>query len=172
MQSEVMVRKLQADDVSRFRELRLKALRDAPTAFASSYEEDAALSEESLRARLDAGPSAVFGAFAGETLVGMAGFFALSGPKRRHRGLLWGVFVDAGQRGRGLARQLVERVIRHAGQHVRILEAGVTAGNDSAAALYDSLGFQVIGRLPKALLVEDCFHDEILLARELERQTG
>ena len=102
----------------------------------------------------------------------MAGFFALSGPKRRHRGLLWGVFVDAGQRGRGLARQLVERVISHAGQHVRILEAGVTAGNDSAAALYDSLGFQVIGRLPKALLVEDCFHDEILLALELEPQAG
>lgn len=166
-QPAVTIRQLGAEDAGGFRALRLKALVSAPTAFASSYEEDAALTDEMLRARLVAAPSAVFAAFAGEEMVGMAGFAALSGPKRRHRGLLWGVFVEADQRGRGIARRLVEQIVAHARQHVLVLEAGVTSGNDSARGLYESLGFRHYGTLSKALRIDDAFYDEVLLSLDL-----
>lgn len=167
MASDVMIRRLQAVDVDGFRSLRLRALLDTPTAFGSSYEEDSALSEAALLARL-AGASAVFAAFEDGAMVGMAGFHAQSAPKRRHRGLLWGVFVVAEQRGRGLARRLVEAIIDHARQHALVMEAGVTVGNHSALALYESLGFRQIGRLPRALLVDGVFHDETLLVLDME----
>ncbi|MCX5571266.1 GNAT family N-acetyltransferase [Kaistia nematophila] len=167
MGSDVTVRRLQAGDVEGFRALRLRALLDTPTAFGSSYEEDSALSEAALLARL-AGASAVFAAFEDGAMVGMAGFHPQSGPKRRHRGLLWGVFVAKEQRGRGLARRLVEAVIGHASQHALVMEAGVTVGNQFALALYESLGFRQIGRLPRALFVDGVFHDEILLVLDME----
>lgn len=168
MQPEVTVRQLRAEDADRVRALRLQGLTSAPTAFGASYEQDAALTQAAWQARLETGSSAIFGAFSGEAMVGIAGFHPQSGSKSRHRGLLWGVFVDEAHRGRGLARQLVERIITHAAQHVLILEAGVTASNHSAAALYESLGFQVIGKLPRALFVDGAFHDEILLALDLD----
>jgi RimJ/RimL family protein N-acetyltransferase len=162
------IRQLRAGDWVAFRALRLKALETVPTAFGASQEEDAALSPEALRERLERAPSAVFGAFAGDSLIGMAGFHAQLGAKRRHRGLLWGVFVEEAYRGRGCARKLVERVIAHAGEHVVVLEAGVTAGNRNAAALYESLGFRIAGLIQKALRIDGAFHDEILLALDLE----
>lgn len=168
MGSEVTIRRLREEDIGGFRALRLRALLDTPTAFASSYEEDAALSDEVLRARLADGAGAVFAAFDGGAMVGMAGFHAQSGPKRRHRGLLWGVFVEADQRGRGLARRLVEAVIAHACQHALVLEAGVTAGNHAAAVLYESLGFRQTGTQPRALFVDGAFYDQILLTLDLE----
>ncbi|BCP54966.1 N-acetyltransferase [Kaistia sp. 32K] len=161
------IRQVRGEDASAFQALRLQALREVPTAFASSVEEEAGRSLEMVRERLETAPDAVFAAFDGAAMIGTAGFHAQSGPKRRHRGLLWGVFVAGGYRGGGVARALVERVIEHAAQHVLILEAGVTSGNKSAASLYATLGFETIGTLRKALLVDGVFHDEILLALDL-----
>lgn len=165
--STIATRQFISSDAETFRALRLRALADAPTAFASSVEEESAWPIDSFRDRIEAAPNAIFGAFLAGEAVGMAGFVALSGLKRRHRGLLWGVFVDGKHRGSGVARQLVGRVINHAVDHVQILEAGVTVGNDKAAALYASLGFEIFGVQPKALFVNGRFYDETLITLNL-----
>lgn len=63
---------LDGGDAELFRTLRLHALRSAPEAFGSSYEDEAGLSLNQFRQRLDDRPNAVFGAFADARLVGMA----------------------------------------------------------------------------------------------------
>ncbi|SHG72089.1 Protein N-acetyltransferase, RimJ/RimL family [Kaistia soli DSM 19436] len=157
------LRQLRAPDAEAFRALRLAGLINAPTAFGASPAQEVARPIETVRALLDAAPNAVFGAFVEGRLVGLAGFFRHDGDKARHRGQLWGVYVDPAVRGRGVARRLVEAVIDHARRHVAILEAAVSVGNDHAGALYSVLGFEAYARHPAALMVEGAFIDEILL---------
>jgi hypothetical protein len=68
------IRMLLAQDAAAFRALRLQALRECPTAFSSSYEEecDRPLALVAERLTPTAG-HAVFGAFAAETLAGIVG---------------------------------------------------------------------------------------------------
>lgn len=161
-------RRLVPADAEAFRALRLEALSTAPEAFGSSPEEEAARPMDVVRARLaDTGPDAVFGAFAGDDLVGMAGFVLSQGIKKRHKGLLWGVFVRAQWRDRGTGEQLVRAVIDHARSHALLLQASVVTTNGSARRVYDRLGFVPYGIETRALCVSDTFHDEALLMLDL-----
>ena len=161
------VRRLGPGDAEAFRALRLFALATAPAAFASSPEEDGTLSIETIKARLPlAGPNAVFGAFADDELVGIAGFVLSEKAKHRHKGLMWGVFVSPRWQGHGLGASLVRAVIAHAAEHARVVQAGVLISNDVARKLYRALGFEPYGIERKALQVDGVFHDEELIALE------
>ncbi|WP_243373625.1 GNAT family N-acetyltransferase [Microvirga solisilvae] len=169
MTAKLLIRTLEPSDAQSYRDLRLEALRANPEAFGSSYEEEAPQSLETVRARIPAsGPNAIFGAFADGRLVGMAGFAVYDRKKALHKGLMWGVYVQAEWRGNGLGRELVQRVIERASQHVIILEAAVGLSNDSARRTYHALGFKPYGIERKALRIGDVFYDEELLFIEFE----
>lgn len=164
MTVQTLIRTLEASDAQAYRDLRLEALSLSPEAFGSSYEEEASLPIETFRARIPAsGPNAIFGAFAGDTLVGMAGFAVYDRKKASHKGQMWGVYVQAQWRGRGLGKRLVQRVIEHAAQHVIVLEAAVVLTNEGARHTYHALGFKPYGIARKALRVGHLFYDEELL---------
>jgi GNAT superfamily N-acetyltransferase len=167
MTSDILIRILESSDAERFRDLRLEALTVAPEAFGASYEEDVSIPLETMRARLSAGPNAVFGAFTDHALVGMAGFAVYDRVKARHKGLLWGVYVRAEWRGHQVGKRLVQRVIDHASRHVIMLEAAVGLANDGARRTYHGLGFKPYGIERKALRVGDTFYDEELLYLDL-----
>ena len=60
------------------------------------------------------------------------------------------VYVRADQRGRGLGRTLMERLIAHArdaGKHVMV--AGIEAQNTGSIALHGRFGFTEVGRMPQ-----------------------
>ena len=166
-QSDIHIRRLTPADAEAFRALRLEALTTAPEAFGSSPEEEAARPMDLVRSRLDALPDAIFGAFAQDDLVGMAGFALSQGIKKRHKALLWGVFVRAPWRDRGTGEQLVSAVIDHARNHVLLLQASVVTTNAAARRVYDRLGFVPYGLEHQALRVDDSFHDEELLVLDL-----
>lgn len=172
MTSSILIRTLEPSDAPAFRDLRLEALAVAPEAFGASYEEDASLPLESIRARLSASPNAVFGAFADHALIGMAGFAAYDRMKARHKGLLWGVYVKSEWRGHHIGKRLVQCVIDHASRHVIMLEAAVGLTNDGARRTYHGLGFKPYGIERKALRVGDTFHDEELLYLDLPQPAG
>ena len=164
----IAIRMLGAADLAAYRALRREAVTLAPVAFLTTPAEDAATSDAEVERRLaSARPSAVFGAFAADALVGMAGFSANEREKQRHRGTLWGVYVQPDHRGHGIARQLVQAVIAHAAQHARYLDAVVAGSNVQARALYAGLGFQQYGIVPSAQFAEGAFHDDILIGIKL-----
>ncbi len=167
--SDIHIRRLGPADAIAFRDLRLEALSTVPEAFGSSPEEESARPMDLVRSRLtNAGPDAVFGAFADNMLVGMAGFALSQGIKKRHKGLLWGVFVRAPWRERGTGEQLVRAVIDHALSRVLLLQASVVSSNAAARRIYHRLGFVAYGMEPRALRVGDTFHNEDLLMLDLE----
>src|SRR5881296_2401614 len=102
--SDIVIRRLSLDDVASWWALRLRALRDHPGAFGSSYEEARDRPLEMVRADFAArntGPeSVVVGAFDGDSLLGMVGCFREQGAKERHKAFIWGMYVAPEARGR------------------------------------------------------------------------
>lgn len=160
------IRAIEPADAESFRALRLEALARHPCAFSASDEEEAMQPIDAVAARLERGT--VLGGFAAGELVGVAGLAIPELRKKRHKGVLWGVYVRAEVRGLGLGRALVESVIAHARGRVAQLHTTVVTTNQVARRLYHSLGFRPYGIEPRGLLADGRYFDQELLALMLD----
>jgi len=124
------------------RDLRLRALADAPDAFgptlADAQAEPDAYWQEGARR------------FAGRVLVARDGsrtiglVSAVEDP--HHVGHLGAMWVDPATRGRGLGRRLVERACQALrARGCQRIELSVTQGNQAAQRLYERFGFACTG---------------------------
>src|SRR5690349_14314125 len=113
MSAAYTIRPLEAGDAAAWLDVRIRALREHPTAFLASEEEDGQPGVRGIAERLSEAhhKSFVLGAFAGQALVGMAGVFRSRALKSRHTATVWGVYVVPEHRRAGLARRLVTAAI-------------------------------------------------------------
>jgi GNAT superfamily N-acetyltransferase len=161
----IELRRVRCGDAAALREIRLRALTDAPAAFATLAQDEAArppsdwveLAEASERNH----DAVMFVA------VGPAGWLGMVGVRLfdRDRGVvhLWGMWVDPSARRTGLGERLVAEVHGWAaGRGARCVRLGVIEGV-AAEAFYVRLGFTPTGET-KALA-----RDESTLARFLSR---
>lgn len=158
------IRRLVPSDASAYQALRLAALRECPSAFGSSYEEECETALSVIAAHMAPGSGRNrFGAFDGDELVGVVGFGCESAPKLRHKGFIRGMYVAPTHRAKGVGRQLLDHALAFAAGvgGLRQLTLDVTAGNASALALYQAKGFIEFGREPCALFADGVFHDTI-----------
>jgi ribosomal protein S18 acetylase RimI-like enzyme len=141
------IRVLGPEDWRVWRELRLAALEDAPSAFGSRLADwqGEGDREERWRARLGIpGSHNVVAALNGEP-VGMA-----SGVPGAQDGVveLISMWVDPGARGRGVGDHLIRAVERWALRlRAEVVQLAVAPGNEHAAALYRRNGFEDTGEL-------------------------
>ena len=160
------IRELTGDDADEFRRLRLRALREHPDAFGSSYEAESKVpleaSAERLRRNAELQDSFTLGAYRGDTLVGMVGFYQETREKTRHRGSIWGIYVPYEEQGKGTGRALLARVLdlARALPGLEQVELQVVTRNSRARGLYASLGFETYGTEPRALFVNGEYLDE------------
>jgi ribosomal protein S18 acetylase RimI-like enzyme len=164
--SSAEVRQLMSGDAAAFRAIRLEGLQTNPEAFGSTYEAESTRPIEEFERTL--ARSHIVGAHVDGALAGVAGFYVLDGPKTRHRGNIWGVYVREAHRGTGIGRVLIEALLHHARIVVRQVHLTVVTNNASARSLYERLGFTVYGTEPRSLMVGDRFFDEHLMVRVLD----
>ena len=170
------VRQLSPHDAAAYQQLRLQGLQESPTAFSASYSQEAERSLSEIAVRITPasdGSLCVFGALAGEQLVGIIAFIRPSREKLWHCAELAGMYILPECRQRGLGRALLDAALAHARSlsGVRQLKLGVNATNTAARALYQSRGFTRYGVEPEALFVEGCYYDEELYVLRLNEIT-
>lgn len=161
------LRRLTPDDASAYRELRLRALREHPDAFTSSWEDDqrqpVAASEQRLAAQ------AFWGAFEDGVLVGMVGLERRARAKERHKGTVVGMYVAPEHAGRGAGEALLQALLAHArAEGLRQLVLTVTEGNGRAQRLYERAGFAAFGIEPRAVCVGEVLLGKVHLQLALD----
>jgi GNAT superfamily N-acetyltransferase len=140
------VRRLRADEHALLRDVRLRALRDAPLAFGSTLAREEAFTTAEWRRRAAAGAAGdEQAAFVVEPDAGLA-IGRLDDDDPAAAGL-YAMWVAPQARGTGAGRALVEAVAEWAtGRGARTLHTSVTEGNPAGAALYAAAGFVDTGR--------------------------
>lgn len=127
------VRRLTPVDAVPYRALMLAAYERAPEAFTSTVAEREHLPLSWWAARTSGVPGTadcVVGAFVAGRLVGAAGLAGERQARTRHKGRLFGMFVQEDERGRGLGDLLVRQILHEAG--VMSFEvAGTPASSDA-----------------------------------------
>ena len=157
------VRQLTPADATAFRALRLRALKEHAEAFTSSYEEDALKPLSATEERLAPESGNVFwGAFVADEMRGMIGLSRESRTKNRHKGDVVAMYVSPESGRRGLARALLEELIKFARTEARLehLVLTVTRTNTAARDLYLRTGFATFGVEPRAIKVGDEYFDK------------
>jgi ribosomal protein S18 acetylase RimI-like enzyme len=168
----ITVREIKESDLAQYRDLRLEALRSAPTAFGADYQESLQLPGsawlERLRGNVGSHQQTIFVAEKDGLLLGMTGVQRGGGAKRQHTATVWGVYLRSNARGQGLAGTLLAHAMLWAQQMgVTRLELHVSTTNEKAVTLYQSAGFVIVGTLRDALRVGEESVDMYILERVL-----
>jgi len=158
------------------RKLRLAALLADPTAFASSYEDELAFSDdvwiERLKSAYERDGNMTFFAEVDGALVGMAGAGWSAKAKLCHVAEVYGVYVAPEERGNGVASRLMRRLLVELQSLGPIEKVSLTVNTESRAALrlYRKLGFAIVGTARHELKVDERYFD--LYSMELHFKSG
>ena len=152
----MIVRALRRDEATLLRDLRLRALVDAPAAFAHTHAEIAAKPGEYWDEMTTSVTSAnvLFVAEEGDRPLGMAfGILQHDRPELAHLGGMW---VDPGARSAGVGRALTSAVLEWArARGFERIGLWVTEGNAPAIALYERMEFRRSGRRDQHPVYQD-----------------
>jgi len=96
------------------------------------------------------------------TWSGVAGFYREKGPKSRHKGRVWGVYVTPEARSAGMGRRVMQALLRRINSIDGLDQVllSVAATQMPAIRLYRSLGFKSFGTEPRALRIGERYIDE------------
>jgi ribosomal protein S18 acetylase RimI-like enzyme len=156
----VRLRRINADEVEPLRELRLRALRENPEAFAETHQEAQARPLDTWASWIATESRVIVVAIDGERWVGMVACRLLEETST----WLTALWVQPGARGTGLGLALIDAAADWAHERGRTaVELSVTTNNAAAAALYARAGFAETGR--RRPLPGDPSRTEVFLRR-------
>ncbi len=140
---------LPPEDWQAYRDLRLRALKEDPQAFSSSYADAAQFDEEKWKGRLrdafQGQRSWLFFARHEGKLVGMIGAFVDEASSET--ATIVSVYVPAEERGKGISSQLMKCILSALSKSSSFKAVSLTVNSTqlSAIGLYRKFGFQPIG---------------------------
>lgn len=142
------LRRLASHEADLHRNLRLRALGDAPDSFGEAYSDVAARPvgywEELTRSVTEPGRNVMFLAWEGQDVLGAA--YGLLDGTRRDAGRVGGMWVEPAWRRRGVGRALLQEVISWGRERgLRRLGLWAPEHNPAAIALYARAGFRHTG---------------------------
>jgi ribosomal protein S18 acetylase RimI-like enzyme len=164
--NQLLIRRTAEIDSDGLRTLRLQALQQHPELFAVDYETEQAKPAEAWV--VQARDSIIYVAVLGKHLIGMAGISQGQTSKTRHKGDLWGVYVQPAHRGQRIGQQLVGTCIEWAQQQGMLyLNLVVGTTNTAAVGCYKKCGFRIYGVEPNCILYQGVLYDEFVMTKEL-----
>ncbi|WP_265457489.1 GNAT family N-acetyltransferase [Enterococcus sp. HY326] len=172
-----MIRNLTQKDAAAYHQFRLQALQETPEAFAVTYQQEKAYTEEQIQKRLaDKNQKMVLGFFNNQNLVGIVGCYQEKGLKLAHKGVIFGMYLLPEFRKKGYSQQLLQQLLTEIPQAFPMIEQVslcVNAENLAAVHLYQKLGFKEYGYEKNALKWNNRYYDEMLMFKLIgEGQNG
>lgn len=166
-----VIKKLPKDRWPEFKALRLESLKQDPSAYGSSYEEEAEFADDVWKRRIG---NALFALDEGKP-IGMLSRILNERLKTKHYVEIVGAYVMPSYRGRGVGTKLLEeqlRLIRRKDSMKRIVKVKLMVNPEQKAAVrvYKKAGFQVVGRAKKELKVGSRFYDMLYMERFLQKR--
>jgi len=143
----VEIRRLPADRWRDYRNLRLEALKSDPSACGGSFEEEDRLAEEEWRRRTQ---NALF-ALSDDRLIGMIVYAFDKELKTKHIAEIYGFYVSADHRGKGVGTRLLEYTLSTIRRNRRTVMVRLYVNPEQRVAvkLYKKAAFVVTGRMEK-----------------------
>jgi ribosomal protein S18 acetylase RimI-like enzyme len=165
----IIIRESTLADLMQYRELRLDALQDSPTAFSADYQANFNQPMSFWEGRVKPDEHGkLFFAECKSHLIGMTGIRQGESPKTKHGAYIWGVYVRPEWRGLRIAEVFIETCINWAkARQVNIVKLGVTTTNTSGVRCYERCGFTIYGTEPRGILYEGKYYDEYLMSLSL-----
>jgi len=165
----INIREAAPADVVQYRELRLFALQDVPTAFSADYQVNLNKPMSFWEGRLNFDEyGIIFLAEHAGNLIGMTSIRQRESPKTKHSAEIFAVYVRPEWRGLHIAEALIESCIQWAkAREVNTLKLGVMAANTSAVRCYERCGFKIYGTEPRDVFYEGKYYDLYLMYRDI-----
>lgn len=166
-QKNILLR-AQVEHADDFRTIRLDALKSHPTAFSADIEAHKTL-DYAQRIRENLGSAgAIYFAYIGDQIAGMTGVRRMYSSKTNHNAHIWGVYVKAEFRRRGLARSLMDACLHWSKENeAAIVKLAIVIPNPGVYSFYKGYGFKPYGTEPKAVKIDGVYYDEILMFKEI-----
>jgi ribosomal protein S18 acetylase RimI-like enzyme len=144
----IEIKRIAPDTALVFKDVRLRALQESPTAFSSTYARESLLPDEEWQRRAARWGGdendAMFMAFEGGTVCGIVGSYVE--PEQRERAQVVSMWVDPAYRRAGAGKKLIDAVAAwNRSRGMRELALMVTCVNTGAIAFYEGLGFLKTG---------------------------
>ncbi len=157
------IRLLNDSDAQVYKEVRLRALKNDPDAFGSTYKQEETKPLVHIIERIHhTKDQFALGCFDdNNTLVGIVNFSRENRLKTAHKGNIYGMYVEPKFRGRGLGKALLIALIERATKECE----GLEQIHLTVVSLYVSLGFEVYGVEPHALKFEQYFDEDLMILR-------
>lgn len=142
----ITIRRIQKGESSIYKKIRLASLKEAPYAFASTYESAAKRTEESWAKQSDStaesSSNAIFLAFENENPIGIAAIY--ENEEKNKEAEIFQVWVAPDHRGTDLAKNMIDKVFDWAGRNrYENVLAVVEKNNDRASKFYLNYGFKI-----------------------------
>jgi len=147
------------------RAISLEALRSEPAAYSSSYKETLAWSDEDWRRRLTSDHRLHLLARAQNRPIGIVGGYLGSDEGDESVAVVFGMYVTREHRGKGIGRLLLTSLIDRlsAFPGITTIRLGVTQTQGPARSLYESMGFQVVGKTEEGIVINERQYDELIM---------
>ena len=148
MAPDTSIRRLAGHEWRAYRRLRLRALRDAPDAFATTLADALAREDAAWARQVSSAAEAPFEtalvAESGSRLIGL--LWSRIDPSDPDRAQLYQMWVEPEFRRMGTGSKLLDAAIGWAASvKARVVELSVTCGDSAARHLYESAGFEPVG---------------------------
>jgi len=165
MEESISVVALGPRDWQDLRAIRLEALQSEPAAYSSSYQETLSRSDEHWQQRLTNDHSVHLLARALGRPIGMVGGYLGSDEGDDSVAVVFGMYVTSEYRGRGIGRLLLTTLIDRlsAFPQISTIRLWVTETQVPARALYESMGFRVVGKTEEGIVVNDRRYEELIM---------
>jgi ribosomal protein S18 acetylase RimI-like enzyme len=161
----VKIRKLPISRWEDYKRLRLESLKESPLAFGSAFEEEAGFRVAQWKKRM----KGTYFAMSGKVPVGTVVCSFSKEVKFRHIAEIYGFYVRASHRGKGIGTALLNHALRLASENTRVIKARLYVNDHQRAALkmYEKAGFKVVGRLDREMKVDGRFYTMLVMEKRI-----